>query len=137
MKVTVAIEHADSADESVIVAEFERSDSVNAASLGLSLTEAKGLLSEVQRTLVRAQISAHAAAQRTCCRCGGRRHLKDHRRVSFKSLFGVVVLTIPRLLGCPCDPHPLRARTLGVEGLVNWVAPELEYAQSRLAADMS
>lgn len=52
----------------------------------------------------------------------------------FKSLFGGVKLRLPRLFRCECESTGPRAQTLAIDGLVNWVSPELEFMQSQLAA---
>jgi len=74
---------------------------------------------------------------RTCSECGTRRRLKDYRSVSFKSLFGTVPVKLPRLQGCCCEHADPGARILKIDGLKNWVAPELEYLQSHLASTVS
>ena len=56
------------------------------------------------------------------------------RPACFKSLFGGVDLRVPRLYACSCEGQNTRAQTLQIDGLVNWVSPELEFVQSQLAA---
>ncbi len=136
MKFTVSIKSHDSGAECVTVAELDRSGPVSAASLGMTLAEAKKLLRQVQRHLVQSQLSMHVEAQRTCRVCGARRWVKDNRTVCFKSLFGGVKVTAPRLHGCDCQASASGAQTLTIEGMANWVAPELEYVQSRLGASL-
>lgn len=63
MKLTVTFESPEHDAESVVVADFKRTGPLNAASFGLTLSEAKALLSEVQRHLAQAQLAAHVAAQ--------------------------------------------------------------------------
>jgi len=88
----------------------------------------------VQQELVESQLACHAEAQRICVRCGNRRALKSYRPASFMSLFGLVDLRVPRLYVCSCEDHDTRAQTVQIEGLANWVSPELEFVQSQLAA---
>lgn len=134
MKIIVSIEGPHTTSEQIVVAEINRNGPLTAATLGLTLAEAKEVLAEIQQQLVQAQMTAHVDLQRTCPECGIRRWLKDYRRVHFKSLFGSVRVTVPRLFGCGCDGAGSRARTLQLGGVTNWVAPELEYVQSHLAA---
>ena len=54
MNITVTVEISDSARERVVVAEFERDEKATAASLGLTLAGAKGLLCQLQHQLVNA-----------------------------------------------------------------------------------
>jgi hypothetical protein len=43
-------------------------------------------------------------------------------------------MRVPRLNGCSCDGQGALAKTDKIDGLVNWVSPELEFIQSKLAA---
>jgi len=126
MQVTVSVEIAGSGAKNLVVAEIDRSEPASAATLGLTLAEAKALLCEVQQQLVRAQVAMLLEAHRTCRLCGARRWVKDHRRVCFKSLFGGGEVAVPRLKGCGCDGSQPGATTLTLEGMRNGVAPELE-----------
>lgn len=137
MKVTISLEIAGSNAESIVVAELDRDNALRAATLGLTLSEAKGILHEIQRRLAEAQLDAHLAAARICETCGSRRCIKDRHPVCFKSLFGAVGLSVPRLRRCQCSGQRSGAESLAVDGLVNWIAPEFEYVQSRLSATVT
>jgi hypothetical protein len=41
---------------------------------------------------------------------------------------------VPRLNGCSCEGQGTPTKTVKIDGLVNWVSPELEFIQSQLAA---
>lgn len=137
MKFTVWMDSDDTAGEPIALAQIERHGPVAAAKLGLTLAESKDITSATQRALVQAQFRDYLTAQRICSTCGGRRKVKDYHDVHFKSLFGGVPLRIPRLFGCGCDREPGRARTVRIDGLNTWVAPELEYVQSYLSATLA
>ena len=137
MKLTVSVAVSDSTGDNVVVAELHRDGAVTAASLGLTLAEAKELLRGVQRQLVQAQLALHVETQRTCRACGTRRQVKERRRARFKSLFGGVPVSVARLRSCGCPDAASGAKTLIPEGLNRWVAPELEYVESWLAAKVS
>jgi hypothetical protein len=62
----------------------------SAATLGLSLAEAKSVLAGLQRHLVQAQAEEHCQVRRRCPRCGGQRPLKDQRPRQLRLLFGTV-----------------------------------------------
>jgi hypothetical protein len=62
----------------------------SAATLGLSLAEAKSVLAGLQRRLVQTQAEEHCQVRRRCPRCGGQRPLKDQRPRQLRSLFGTV-----------------------------------------------
>src|ERR1700693_6216366 len=63
-------------------------DGCSAATLGLSLAEAKAILAGLQRHLVQAQAEEHCQVRRRCPRCGGQRPLKDRRPRQPGAVFG-------------------------------------------------
>jgi hypothetical protein len=75
----------------------------SAATLGLSLAEAKAVLAGLQRHLVQAQAEEHCQVRRRCPRCGGQRPLKDRRPRQLRSLFGTVEVRAPRFEPCQCS----------------------------------
>ena len=74
----------------------------SAATLGLSLAEAKSVLAGLQRHLVQTQAEEHCQVRRRCPRCGGQRPLKDQRPRQLRSLFGTVEVRAPRFEPCRC-----------------------------------
>ena len=116
------------------VMEIDRPDDLrDIATLGLTLSEAKQLLSVLQREIVAAQARTHAAL-RPDCSCGrGVRHVKDHREHSVATLFGPVVVRLPRFRCVACG-----AIGVGIE----WPShcrstPELSRLQAHLSALMT
>lgn len=134
MKFTLLLKNENDSSEPVIVSEIERTGPLNAASLGLTIAESKCLLANIQKELVESQLQCFLQEQRICARCGTRRTLKDYHTACFKSLFGGANLRVPRFNGCPCEGLHTRAQTVKIDGLANWVSPELEFIQSKLAA---
>ena len=103
------------------------------ATLGLTLSEAKQVLAVLQQEIVAAQARAHAVLWPNC-RCGrGVRHVKDYRERSIATLFGQVVVRLPRFRCTACD-----AIEVGIE----WPShcrstPELDRVQAHLSAVMT
>ena len=60
---------------------------------GLSMTPILGRLQEI---VVSEQLQRHCEALRPCPRCHRRRHLKDYRRRRFDTVFGRLVVSVPR-----------------------------------------
>src|ERR1700759_290457 len=102
------------------------------ADLGMSLSEAKQLLVQVQRQVVADQITSHATFRPDCRSCGGTRQVKDWQPHRMATLFGEVRLKLPRFLcaGCSCCgtgvSWPSHCRS----------TPELSRLQARLSALM-
>ena len=103
------------------------------ASLGLTLSEAKQILSSAQRAVVFRQVDCHGLL-RPCCRsCAGKCHLKDWRGHCIATLFGEVTVRLPRFQCPACDRTetglcwPSRCRS----------TPELDLLQAHLSALMT
>ena len=102
------------------------------ANLGMTLSEAKHLLGQVQQQVVTAQANSHAMFRPACRSCGGTHHVKDWQAHRIATLFGEVRLKLPRFrcAGCGCG-----------ETGVSWPShcrstPELNQLQARLSALM-
>ena len=73
---------------------------VDIANLGLTLSEAKQVLANVQRAVVSGQVDSHGPQQPCCRSCAEKCHLKDWRGHHIATLFGKVTVRLPRFL-CP------------------------------------
>jgi hypothetical protein len=58
--------------------------------IGLTLAEAKGLLSHLQQRVVEVQLAQHAAWARPCPHCQKLQPVKDYHRRCLQTLFGTV-----------------------------------------------
>ena len=102
------------------------------ANLGLTLPEAKQLLSSVQRAVVFRQVDRHGLL-RPCCRsCAVKCHLKDRRGHCIATLFGEVTVRLPRFQ-CPACDRTER----GVLAITLPVDPELDLLQAHVSALMT
>ena len=72
----------------------------SAEDVGLQLADAKPLLGRLQEIVVNEQLERYCEAVRPCPRCHRRRHLKDYRRRRFYTVFGKLVVRVPRFDGC-------------------------------------
>jgi hypothetical protein len=70
--------------------------------LGLTLAEAKQLLSALQRHLLQQQIDTFLDTCSPCADCGALLKVKAHASRSFRTLFGTCKLDSPRLEHCDC-----------------------------------
>jgi len=123
----------DSASSEIIT--FER-ESLSDDTLGLSLNEAKALLTQVQQHMVAQQIAAFIHAAKTCS-CGQTHSLKGHHTIRYQSLFGKLYLSSPRFYTCPCQDSPSKSFSPLKRVLKARSSPELLYLQSKWAALMS
>src|SRR3954447_23042869 len=80
------------------------------ANLGMTLSEAKQLLVQVQQQIVAGQATTHATVRPDCRACGGTCHVKDWQPHRIATLFGEMRLKLPRFLcaGCGCGESGVR-----------------------------
>src|SRR5919199_1070196 len=71
--------------------------------LGLSLAEAKHLLSALQRHLLQQQVTTFLDTHATCPDCGTPLNLKAHGSRSFCTVFGTFTFSSPRLEHGDCQ----------------------------------
>ena len=85
------------------VMEINRPDDLSdIADLGLALDETKRLLAGLQRKIVAAQVTDHAARRPTCSHCGGSCRVKDYQDHMVATLFGQVMVWFPRFRCAAC-----------------------------------
>lgn len=103
------------------------------ADLGLTLPEAKQLLTSVQRAVVAGQADNHRLFRPDCRSCSGRCQVKDWRPHRIATLFGEVMVRLPRFLCAACN-----RTTLGVDWPLHCRStPELHQLQAHLSALMT
>src|SRR6266436_10188278 len=105
--------------------------------LGLTLAEAKQLLSTLQRHLLQHQVDTFLDPCSTCPDCGALLKVKAHTSRSFRTLFGTCTLDSPRLEHCDCT----RRKTVSFRPLsallTESVAPELLYMEAKWSSLVS
>jgi hypothetical protein len=133
MQISVSLAISDGSGKSelsLLTLEIDAQPSI--ATLGLGLADSKALLARLQDQIVTRQVQSLSTAERRCAACGSNRSTKDYHNVHYRSLFGSVVVKVPRWRRCECSysrstaPSQRRGR--------RWISAELEYVQSRLAA---
>ena len=138
LKVQLIIE-SDSGETEVVqeVAKLER-HSLRPENLGLMLSEAKGLLHEVQKAMVTHQTTGYLTQQISCPECGAIRSHKGKHQIVLRTLFGKLRLDIPRLYHCGCcSKEEHRSFSPLAELLTERTAPELAYLENKFAAMIS
>jgi hypothetical protein len=105
--------------------------------IGLSLAEAKDLLGRLQEHIVAAQAATFAAEQRCCRQCGRPQPSKGSTAIRFRTPFGDVPISSPRLHRCACDRAGTRTFSPLTALFSEHVAPELLYLETKWASLVS
>ncbi len=107
MKVTVQviIERDDQAPIVDEIACLERA-ALTPDTLGLTVSEAKTVLAQLQDVMVTQQAAAYVAQQQTCSHCGAHRMRKGHHLIVVRSLFGKLMLSSPRRTPAAASARP-------------------------------
>jgi hypothetical protein len=119
------------------VTKLER-HSLRPENLGLTLSEAKELLQEVQRVMVTHQSTGYVTLQIPCPKCGKIQSRKGKHQIVFRTLFGKLRLDSPRLYHCGCcGNEEYRSFSPLAELLTERTAPGLAYLENKFAALIS
>ena len=110
-------------------AQIESNPSVQ--TMGLSLAQGKAILTRLQTEIVEQQITRLSNRQRPCPHCGQARKLKDFHEIHYLSLFGEIVMRVPRWRACACTTECAMAKHGKRQ---RWISAELEFVQSQLAS---
>src|SRR5215471_11363506 len=105
--------------------------------LGLTLAEAKHLLSTLQRHLLQQQVDTFLDECTTCPDCGTPLKLKARAHRSFRTLFGTYKLSSPRLEHCDCTRRKTSSFRPLSALLTESVAPELLYMEAKWSSLVS
>ena len=105
--------------------------------LGLTLAEAKQILTALQQRLVEQQTAAFVASHAHCEHCGKALGIKGYHTRTFRTLFGTVTLTSPRLYHCHCQPGKTTTFRPLNPLLTDSVAPELLLMETKWASLVS
>ena len=108
--------------------------------VGLSLAEAKSLLTRLQEAMVRRQVAEYLHCRRVCPDCLTFQPVKDRRQRRLQTLFGTVDVEAPRYRICRCRLPPCvdEATFSPVSELFpGRCTPELERIQAEVGARTS
>jgi hypothetical protein len=110
----------------------------NASSnLGLTLAEAKQLLATLQQHVLEQQAATFVAARAQCDDCGATLQHKGQQTRTFRTLFGTVTLSSPRLYHCRCQRHKTTTFRPLTALLTESIAPELLFMETKWPSLMS
>jgi hypothetical protein len=112
-------------------------DSTRIEHLGLSLKEAKQLLTTIQHRVLQRQVDTFLDARSTCQDCGTPLKVKGYHSRSFRTLFGTFKLRSPRLFHCRCRRRKTTSFRPLTTLLPESVAPELLFMETKWASLVS
>ncbi|ANV85828.1 hypothetical protein AWQ21_14955 (plasmid) [Picosynechococcus sp. PCC 7003] len=118
------------------VAQFERGQ-LTLANLGLTLEESKQILQGIQQEIVSSQVSQYMEQQTPCPDCGLPRKCKGKHKLVYRSVFGKLELTSPRLFHCSCQTHQQKSISPLALLLTERQSPEYLYLQTKFASLVS
>ena len=101
------ITQSDTGEEVQELAYLER-ENEGPEEIGITLVEAKALLSTLQRQVVEHQIEAYLVVRQRCPQCAQAFRHKDQHSLVFRTLFGNLKFASPRWFQCHCQPHKTR-----------------------------
>lgn len=129
--VETGVDKSETWGRGIDVLEIDRPrDLRDVANLRLTLPEAKQLLARMQKAVMAVQARDHAVLRPACSNCGARRHVKGWQSRQVATLFGKIMVRLPRFRCSGCGR---------VEAGINWPAhcrstPELDQLQAHLSA---
>src|SRR5260370_43867 len=137
IKLQLVICHDDGHEETVTDVITLNKNNQRIEHLGVSLAEAKQLLSTLQRHILQHQVDTFLDTRSTCPDCGTPLKLKARAHRSFRTLFGTFTFDSPRLEHCDCQgPMTSSFRPLAAL-LTESVAPELLYMEAKWSSLVS
>lgn len=123
--------HSDGGDvKTVSLGAIKVEECPQIATMGLALADANVVLARLQTEIVTRQIERLSARERPCP-CGAKRIVKDYHDVRYRSLSGDVVTRVPRWRACA---YAAKSDDPSLGPRQRWIAAELEFVQSQLAA---
>src|SRR5215475_1122983 len=137
VKLQLVICHDDGHEETITDVITLNKNTKRIEHLGLTLAESKHLLSTLQRHLLQQQITTFLDTCSTCPDCGTPLKLKARGSRSFRTLFGTLQFSSPRLEHCDCTRHTTSSFRPLSALLTESVAPELLYMEAKWSSLVS
>ena len=109
----------------------------NGNTIGITLSESKQILKTLQSKIILSQARDYVDRKRNCTDCDKRMNLKGYCSIQYRTLFGIVNLSSPRLFHCQCHRSETKTFSPLSEWLSNKNSPELQYIETKWASLMS
>jgi hypothetical protein len=138
ISIQIIIDHENS--EPVVtkpITEFRRED-LAAGTLGLTLDESKLLLKNIQSEFVCWQVEQYICKYKSCDQCHKELKVKHYAKITYRTLFGKLKLSNPRLYTCSCDKeNKQKSFSILSSVLTERISPELQYLETKWASLVS
>jgi hypothetical protein len=105
--------------------------------VGLSLSESKRVLKQLQKTIVSQQADRYTQAHRCCPLCHKKQRIKDSYDIQYRTLFGIIPIPNLRLFLCQCTKQSTKTYSVLNGWLPEHNSPELQYIETKWASLMS
>src|SRR5713101_83467 len=137
LKVQLVISADDDGTDTIHDVAVLEKDCQRLEQLGLTLAEAKQLLTRLQQHVVAHQATAFVTTRSHCQACGTPLQRKELTTRVLRTLFGTVLLTNPRLYHCRCQTHPTTTFRPLTALLSASTTPELLFLETKWASLIS
>lgn len=108
-----------------------------AGDIGLSIEEGKAVLLGIQRKVVAAQCEAFCIKHARCTCCDRKLRGKGRRQIRYRTVFGDIAVESPRFYSCQCHNGPAKTFSPLNELLLDHIAPELLWLETKWASLVS
>lgn len=105
--------------------------------VGLSLSESKRVLKELQKAIVNQQADRYTQEHRCCPSCHKKQRIKDVYDIQYRTLLGIVPIPNLRLFHCQCKKQSTKTYSVLNGWLPEHNSPELQYIETKWASLMS
>ena len=138
ISIQITIDHENGAPVVIKpIMEFRR-EALASDTVGLTIEESKLLLQSIQSDCVDQQVKQYIDEHKNCHQCHKELKLKSHNKIVYRTLFGKLKLSNPRLYVCSCDSdNKNKSFSLLSPVLTERSSPELQYLQTKWASLVS
>jgi hypothetical protein len=119
------------------ITEIRRKD-LSSVTLGLTITESKLLLKNIQSEFAYQQVAQYIYKHKACDQCHKELKIKGHTEIVYRTLFGKLKLPNLRLHTCSCSGDKKKKSFSLLSSLLpERISPELQYLQTKWSSLVS
>lgn len=137
VKIYAQFETDNQTTQTIEVVNLNRQQLTKNVTLGLTLQEEKDIIHGIQETMINMQVKDFIKQQQTCSDCGKIRLIDSYHNLTYRTLFGKIVLKSPCLNECKCKTSKRTRFSPLAQLLTERTSPELYYLEAKWASLMS